>query len=502
MILSLVFFQCCSDSDKEPELSIDKTSETLDAAATIIKLCITSNCNWTVSCNSNWITPDVLEGNGNKIINIKIAENTSYDIRQGDVVIYNNSLGEDNRCVTLRIEQKPTFAIIVNGNDIVSEWTGGEYEINYEENENATILLDNNANWVHLSESPVTKGLTKHTLKINIDENNGNARECKLLISGIKNTKEINILQEEFIPLESMNLGMDKLNITDVYSHTVYLDFYPSNASDKSFSLEVENNNVVELEKSDGNEIKLRAIKNGTTSIKVSNKRSGISLILPIEVKIKAKSIIPLSPNGNNLYRVYGNYNYKFNNYFKVEPSNAFIDDLIIKSENDEIVYFDKESNAFICGEKDGETSITLSLPYSGIETKFYVNVAECYTKGGYYWCEAGSTPVKVELSGWLRSYNTKDVFKIADICLLNENNQVLGNISNNFIQIYGDGTNEIRFITNEINMTENNGVTNFAELKSALEKYSFLLWYFKGDSYLSKQVKINVKFEYIDIYK
>ena len=69
IILSLGFLLSCSDSDKEPELSIDKTFESFDAAANSVKLSVTSNGNWTVSCHSNCITPDVLEGNGNKIIN-------------------------------------------------------------------------------------------------------------------------------------------------------------------------------------------------------------------------------------------------------------------------------------------------------------------------------------------------------------------------------------------------------------------------------------------------
>ena len=500
IIISCGFLLSCSNSDKEPELSIDKTFETFDAAAHSIKLSVTSNSKWSISCHSNWITPEVLEGSGNQIINIKISENISYDIRRGDVVIYNDALGEDNRCEILKIEQEPTYAIFVNDKDIEAGWTGGEFEMSCEENENTTFSLTDNANWVHISESPGTKGLTKHNLKITIDENNGNARECKLLISGIKNSKEINIWQKEFIPLESMNFGMDKLNITDVYSHTVYLDFYPSNASDTSFSLEDEANNVVVVEKIDGNKISLRAKKNGTTSIKVVNERSGKSLTLPIEVKIKAENIFPIASSGYVIYQINGNYKYKFDNNYIVEPSIAYIDDLTIRTGNDEIVRYDKDNNVFICGEKDGETNVTLSLPYSGVEYTYHVKVAECYTYGGFSWFNAEWKPLKAQLAGILLSNNTDDVFRIADIWLLNEKGQVIGSISGDFIQIKGEGTNIVKFVTQQINVTEISGVTNLQELKSTLEKYYFLLWYFKGDSYKSKQVRINIKFESINL--
>lgn len=489
-IFFLSFICSCSDSETQYELSIDKTSEIVDASANTIQLTISSNGKWEVSSHNNWITPSVTQGNGTKTISIKIDENESYDERIGSVQIYNDEqlLRPENYYYQLVITQKQKNAIIVHGDKIESEWIGGEYELAYEENVNASYSISGNANWVHITKDMGTRALVKHNIKISIDENDGPARQCKLVISGGENSKEITISQNEYVPIESISFSEKEINIVDEEPVTVEYIITPSNASDKSLNITYGDNSIVESKDEGDGKIKLIVVGNGNTSMTITNPRSGLSATLPINVKIKATKLVVDNADVN------ANYGYVFSKNFYLEPKLAY-DDIQIISSNSNIVRY--QDGIFICGNSDGEAIIEISSPYSNLKESFRVFVKEYYSETGIFE-KSVNGDLNMRFVSTIKSNNKTDFFNVSSVSFCKEDGTVLASTDSkkSIIDISGNNSNDVVLVTPKLNMTTLCGFTSVDDaVNKKLEKYYFDISYSKGYG-VKKQVK-----HYIDPY-
>lgn len=76
-------------------LSVDKTSLEVSAAACTEFITITSNDSWTVSTSASWVKPSVSSGSGSKTISLEIERNTNTEGRDATVTIHGNHSGSN-----------------------------------------------------------------------------------------------------------------------------------------------------------------------------------------------------------------------------------------------------------------------------------------------------------------------------------------------------------------------------------------------------------------------
>lgn len=118
--LSWAFLACtlsfiaCSEDGPEPvaTLEVVETSDHIPAEGGKVTVSVTSNTNWSVSTDADWLKVAPAYANGNAIIEISAEANESYDAREAKVTVQHEAEGvllSKDFTVTQDGKDKPTF---------------------------------------------------------------------------------------------------------------------------------------------------------------------------------------------------------------------------------------------------------------------------------------------------------------------------------------------------------------------------------------------------------
>ena len=112
MTLSLT---ACSDSDEpvpDPTLEVSQSSTTIPAEGGKVTVNVTSNTDWSVSTDANWLKVIPAGGNGSAVVELTAEANESYDSRIANVTVKHEADGKfmsKNFTVQQAGKAKPTY---------------------------------------------------------------------------------------------------------------------------------------------------------------------------------------------------------------------------------------------------------------------------------------------------------------------------------------------------------------------------------------------------------
>lgn len=450
-LLLIVFcmWSCSDETDTPFSISVDKYNVDVNSQSNTIPISVISNGKWQLITSSSWFSCSINEGDGNATFTIDVQENTTNEERVGTISLSKLNGSTTDQSTKITITQSQNDVIKVTNDEIDCLWSGGVYELSFETNVLPEVIIPNGIDWIHIATSNnMLKALVKRSVHLMIDENTGDERECSIKLEGGNASKEIKVKQDAFVSLESISLSeSSELMITDINPHKLVVTVYPENASDKELIWTINDKSIAKLNGDDNNSKDIVAVSNGSTTLTVSNPRTGITKTISIIVKVKANRIIV------NHDEEYGNYGYIFNREIKITPSIAF-NDLVIESDDENIVSY--QNGHFICGNKTGETIVRIKLPYSNLSESFPVIVKEFYAKAGISHVTQMNNQLDMSFAGHLYSKNANDIFIINNVSLCDGDGKAIFSslYSTNSVQIYRNSTNDVAFGTGVVDLT------------------------------------------------
>ncbi len=190
----------CSKDDHEqlPEerptasINIITNDPTVDCNAGEVAISFTSSEAWTASSNVEWIRIDVASGTaGSGSIKAQIAQNTTYDQRNGAITIKANNVSKN-----ITITQKQLDALMVSSNKVEAVSEGCATTIEVKTNMSYQLKIDEACqSWVSTAAS--ARALETHKVVLNIAENTDlEKREGKVTVFSGDKSEDIIIYQQ------------------------------------------------------------------------------------------------------------------------------------------------------------------------------------------------------------------------------------------------------------------------------------------------------------------
>lgn len=204
---------------------------------------VQANVQYTVDISVDWIRQPGTKGLSTTQYSFIIAENTTYDDREGKITIKSQNTSVPDQIITVKQAQKD--AILVKDTSFDLPYGGGEIEIKVEAN--VAFDVKPAVDWIHYVG---TKGLSSSTLKLTIDENTTySVRQGQVDISqqggSIKHTVMVN--QAGRIAVTSVELDQTTLSIKPGKTATLTATVKPDNATDKTVTWSTSDASVVTI---------------------------------------------------------------------------------------------------------------------------------------------------------------------------------------------------------------------------------------------------------------
>lgn len=446
LLLCVVIFTACSSDDEEKYVTVNETNLEFDSNGGSQNIAISANTKWTIECASEWIKVSLQEGSGDKQISLSIAANSDWGKRISYIQIKSDALSQ---AIKVNITQLQKDSISIGKyNDTTFDWKGGTKDLSFQSNVDTQIIIPDETTWIHATK---TRALSNGMITITVDENTSSQRQSTITLKGDTISKEITITQKAFVPVQSISfqegssLLIDKNEKTNITLHPV---FKPENSSDQTLEWTSSDSDIIEVDQNGTLNIKA----NGTSSISAHIKKADKTVAILVTVKIKAESIRLKNEWGGDLvaYCVEGNWGYSFVPQIEIEPQNAYIEDLVIISEDENLVSVNGKT--VICNNqnKAGKTRIIANLPYSNLSTSFEIKVQCSYLVAGLGLIQQFTDKCLISFTGFIYSNNRNDKFHIEGISIVNENNYVIttGKYYNS------NNTNKVYWNSYEIDLT------------------------------------------------
>ncbi|MBR5454452.1 MAG: hypothetical protein IKV60_01500, partial [Rikenellaceae bacterium] len=181
-----------------PELSVDVESIEAEVAGLDTEFNITSNVEWVVTADQEWISIDPNEGEGNSVVLVTVDKNKTYDVREGAITI--EVVGEfagQVESITIPVTQDEVKAAILDAKskyEMPAE--GGSFELTMKANVEYSVELG--ADWLSIAEADATRALKEDVITINVAANEAyDAREAVVTITSTLGEDKVKVIQAE-----------------------------------------------------------------------------------------------------------------------------------------------------------------------------------------------------------------------------------------------------------------------------------------------------------------
>ena len=396
LFLQLGFSACSSDDSYEPPVAtiqIATNDPTVTSQASEVTISFTSSDAWTASSNVDWISLDQKSGvAGSATIKAQVAQNTTYDQRNGAITIKAGSVNKQ-----LTITQKQLDALIVSSNKIEAPAQGRESTIEVKANIAYHVKVDDDCKkWVILLQ---TKALTTNKVVLKVVENSDiEKREGKVTIYSDDKSEEISIYQQGSDP----TLVLSK-------------DVIEANEFGETIKVELKSNIAYEMIMPDADWISInntRALSSYTHYFNVNENRSNEAREAEIvftnqELGISESEIVKQKPVSKTVtgkwylgWWIYGSMNIHFNGNETI----TFGDDVLTWAGQQ-----DEGGNGdYKLKYADDYKSFVISR--SGSENRFYIRL---YAKDMLVIQEGGATGA---IRYWFTSAEAADASQLSDL--------------------------------------------------------------------------------------
>lgn len=396
LFLQLGFSACQSDDSHEPPVAtiqIATNDPTVTSQASEVTISFTSSDAWTASSNVDWISLDQKSGvAGSATIKAQVAQNTTYDQRNGAITIKAGSVNKQ-----LTITQKQLDALTVSSNKIEAPAQGCESTIEVKANIAYQVKVDDDCKkWITLLQ---TKALTTYKVVLKVVENcDIEKREGKVTIFSDDKSEEISIYQQGSDP----TLVLSK-------------DVIEANEFGETIKVELKSNIAYEMIMPDADWISInntRALSSYTHYFNVNENRSNETREAEIvftnqELGISESVIVKQKPVSKTVtgkwylgWWIYGSMNIHFNGNETI----TFGDDVLTWAGQQ-----DEGGNGdYKLKYADDYKSFVISR--SGSENRFYIRL---YAKDMLVIQEGGATGA---IRYWFTSAEAADASQLSDL--------------------------------------------------------------------------------------
>ncbi|MBO7169499.1 MAG: BACON domain-containing protein, partial [Rikenellaceae bacterium] len=142
-----------------PELSVDVESIEATIEGLDTEFNITSNVEWAVTTEQDWISIDPAMGEGNSLVLVTVDENKTYDVREGAITV--EVVGEfagQVETITIPVVQDEVKAAILDAKSKYEfEKEGGSFSVTMKANVEYSVELG--ADWLSIAEADATRAL-------------------------------------------------------------------------------------------------------------------------------------------------------------------------------------------------------------------------------------------------------------------------------------------------------------------------------------------------------
>ncbi|MBO5758952.1 MAG: hypothetical protein J6R31_02800 [Rikenellaceae bacterium] len=181
-----------------PELSVDVESIEATIEGLDTEFNITSNVEWAVTTEQDWISIDPAMGEGNSLVLVTVDENKTYDVREGAITV--EVVGEfagQVETITIPVVQDEVKAAILDAKSKYEfEKEGGSFSVTMKANVEYSVELG--ADWLSIAEADATRALKEDVITINVAANTSyDAREAVVTITSDLGEDQIKVVQAE-----------------------------------------------------------------------------------------------------------------------------------------------------------------------------------------------------------------------------------------------------------------------------------------------------------------
>ena len=180
------------------EFKISQTEVEVGSEKSTFEITITSSIGYQVKPEADWIKQTASSGEGGVYTHtFEVAENGSSDAREGIIVVCN----DEQVCIPVKVKQAAKNTLLVTQTQYEVPQEGGSIDIEAKANVELTYTIEGEAkNWISHIETKALK--TSHLIfKVSANENT-EAREGKITVSGGGLSNEITVVQAAKVPAE------------------------------------------------------------------------------------------------------------------------------------------------------------------------------------------------------------------------------------------------------------------------------------------------------------
>ncbi len=185
---------------------VAKSSYNVENEGGTVEIEIGHNVDYEYTISADWITKAETKAFETDKLVFNVAENTSYDNREGKITFTAGDLKQE-----VKVYQFEKGAIIINKKDHVIGDAGGEITLEIQANVEFSVT-EPTVEWLH---NVTTKGLHTHTLKYTVDPNESyDSRSTQLYVKNLKNgtqdTLTVTQTQKDAIVVAKSSYNVEK----------------------------------------------------------------------------------------------------------------------------------------------------------------------------------------------------------------------------------------------------------------------------------------------------
>ena len=182
LLCAAALVACTKTPQDAAKLEVGATSLNVPATGTVQEVSISTDVEWTAELSADWVVAAKVRGNGNSVLKLAVMPNADFSAREAILTVKAGTLSK-----TVTITQAQLDGIFIDGDQIVANYVGGDFEIPVQSNVNYTVTTD--VPWLVLASS---KALSESSIPVTMGMNIG--REARQGHISIAYEDEMNVV--------------------------------------------------------------------------------------------------------------------------------------------------------------------------------------------------------------------------------------------------------------------------------------------------------------------
>ena len=201
---------------KPIEVSFDTATQEIDAQGGVIEMALTSNGDWTIETNANWVVVSPMSGQGNATLTITAESNTTGDTRSTEI----KAVTKDNTAVLTLTQGVPQNYISVTPKEIMCGSEGGEFAVEVSSNIDWTVTVPQ---WITCSQMEGSNNASVILTVSPIEGEFAEIRETQVFFGNLSSSDKVHVVQtiEPVLGIEIMPNNLDFVCIGETKTVTV-----------------------------------------------------------------------------------------------------------------------------------------------------------------------------------------------------------------------------------------------------------------------------------------